>query len=49
MNRLKRLASVCALATSTACAGVPPSTATFENTTVPVSIGPVQKLGGEPV
>ena len=49
MNRLQRLAGVCALATATACAGVPASTATFENTTVPVSIGPVQKLGGAPV
>ena len=49
MNRLERLTGVCVLAASMGCAGVPASTATFENTTVPVSIGPVQKLGGAPV
>jgi hypothetical protein len=49
MNRLQQLAAICALAATTGCAGVPASTATFENTTVPVSIGPVQKLGGAPV
>lgn len=38
-----------ALGVALGCAGVPASTVTFENTTRPVSIGPVQKLGGSPV
>lgn len=48
-RRVTLVAAALALAAGVGCAGVPASTATFENTTVPVSLGPVQKLGGSAV
>jgi hypothetical protein len=45
---IRGLAGLCVLLLSSGCAVVPASVATIANTTVPVSVGPVQRIGSEP-
>lgn len=42
------LAGLSLLALVSACAVVPPSVAQFRDTTMPVSVGPVERIGAEP-
>ena len=46
---LRELAGLCIVSLASGCAVVPASVATFSNTTVPVSVGPVEQMGSQPV
>ena len=41
------IASLCILAVASGCAMVPASVVAFQDTTVPVSLGPVERIGGK--
>ena len=45
---LRGLLGLCAAWLASGCAVVPASVATFSNTTVPISVGPVQRIGSQP-